>query len=48
MAYITTGLTNGGVTSHYKFSYDSALAGAAARSRPAPTPSSRIVKPITT
>ena len=28
MAYITTGLTNGGVTSHYKFSYDSALAGA--------------------
>jgi polyglycine hydrolase-like protein len=27
MAYITTGLTNGGVTTHYKFSYDSALGG---------------------
>ena len=26
MAYITTGLTNGGVTAHYKFSYDQALA----------------------
>jgi hypothetical protein len=28
MAYITTGLTNGGVTAHYKFAYDSALASA--------------------
>ena len=27
MAYITTGLTNGGVTTHYKFSYDQALGG---------------------
>lgn len=27
MAYITTGLTNGGVTTHYKFSYDEALSG---------------------
>lgn len=26
MAFITTGLTNGGVTSHYKFSYDESLA----------------------
>jgi hypothetical protein len=25
MAYITTGLTNGGVTTHYRFSYDQAL-----------------------
>jgi hypothetical protein len=29
MTYITTGLTNGGVTAHYKFSYDSALAAPA-------------------
>ncbi len=29
MAYITTGLTNGGVTTHYKFSYDQALAAPA-------------------
>lgn len=27
MAYITTGLTNGGVTTHYRFSYDQALGG---------------------
>jgi hypothetical protein len=27
MAFITTGLTNGGVTAHYRFSYDQALAG---------------------
>lgn len=27
MAYTTAGLTNGGVTTHYKFSYDSALGG---------------------
>jgi hypothetical protein len=27
MAYVTTGLTNGGVTTHYKFSYDEALGG---------------------
>jgi hypothetical protein len=27
MAFITTGLTNGGVTTHYKFSYDDSLAG---------------------
>lgn len=27
MAYVTTGLTNGGVTTHYKFSYDQALSG---------------------
>ncbi|MGA3342005.1 MAG: hypothetical protein ABSD11_15605 [Methylocella sp.] len=27
MAYITTGLTNGGVTTHYRFSYDQALSG---------------------
>jgi Polyglycine hydrolase-like, structural repeat len=27
MAYVTTGLTNGGVTAHYKFSYDQSLAG---------------------
>src|SRR5579863_7013127 len=25
MAYITTGLTNGGVTTHYSFSYDDSL-----------------------
>jgi hypothetical protein len=29
MAYITTGLTNGGVTAHYKFSYDQTLAAPA-------------------
>ena len=29
MAYIITGLTNGGVTAHYKFSYDQALAAPA-------------------
>ncbi len=29
MTYITTGLTNGGVTAHYKFSYDSTLAAPA-------------------
>jgi len=29
MAYITTGLTNGGVTTHYKFSYDKSLAAPA-------------------
>ncbi len=29
MAYITTGLSNGGVTTHYKFSYDQALAAPA-------------------
>ncbi len=29
MAYITTGLTNGGVTAHYSFSYDGALAAPA-------------------
>jgi hypothetical protein len=27
MAFVTTGLTNGGVTKHYRFSYDQALAG---------------------
>jgi hypothetical protein len=27
MAFVTTGLTNGGVTTHYKFSYDASLAG---------------------
>jgi len=27
MGYVTTGLTNGGVTSHYKFSYDESLVG---------------------
>jgi len=27
MAYVTTGLTSGGVTAHYKFSYDEALGG---------------------
>ena len=27
MAFVTTGLTNGGVTAHYRFSYDDALAG---------------------
>ena len=27
MSYITTGLTNGGVTTHYKFSYDQSLGG---------------------
>jgi hypothetical protein len=27
MAYITNGLDNDGVTTHYKFSYDEALAG---------------------
>ena len=38
MTYITTGLTNGGVTAHYKFSYDSTLAPPPGPSRPAPTP----------
>jgi hypothetical protein len=28
MAQITTGLTNGGVTTHYNFSYDSSYGGA--------------------
>ena len=27
MAFVTTGLTNSGVTAHYRFSYDSALSG---------------------
>ncbi len=27
MTFVTTGLTNGGVTTHYRFSYDQALAG---------------------
>jgi hypothetical protein len=27
MAYTTAGLTNGGVTTHYRFSYDTALGG---------------------
>ena len=27
MAFVTTGLTNGGVTTHYRFSYDQALGG---------------------
>ena len=26
MAFVTTGLSNGGVTAHYRFSYDDALA----------------------
>jgi len=28
MAFVTTGLTNGGVTTHYRFSYDKSLGGA--------------------
>jgi hypothetical protein len=27
MAFTTAGLTNGGVTTHYRFSYDTALGG---------------------
>jgi Bacterial tandem repeat domain 1 len=43
MSYITTGLTNGGVTTHFKFSYDSALAAPAG---PEPTRTNAVIAAV--
>lgn len=48
MSYITKGLTNGGVTAHYQFSYDETLGGKGGSSPPGRTQSSRPAKAITT